>query len=638
MRRIDRHSVRRWLASGWGKLKDLFEKLKRYIMAIIGRGQITVHIAEKGDPGDKGDQGDPGQPGTSQYLHIRYSNNANGNPMSTTPNTYIGIAVTTSATAPTSYASYAWSQLAGRNGSDGVPGTSSYIHIRYSANSNGNPMSTTPNIYIGIAVTTSATAPTSYTGYTWGRLQGETGEPGTSSYLHIRYSANSNGTPMSTTPNTYIGTAVTTTSAAPTNYTAYTWLRLTGINGSNGVPGTSQYIHIRYSANASGSPMSTTVNKYIGIAVTTSATAPTSYTSYTWAQFQGDKGDPGSAGTAGPGIVYRGAFASGTIYYNNSLRRDVVSYSGTYYIYRGTNAVSAAWNSNNWESFGAQFTSVATDLFLAQLAYINNLGVRNLMTATSGQRIEITAARNSMAFYTAASPSTPVLEIKTTSDPIYMGQGAGFQIKQTGITFSIFKGILHQGSEGSGISIPSLPIGQPESITQHCILQNYSNSNTGKYKSAIYIAMTGSQGTAATADKMNGIHIESGGMFIGGSYSSLRSNNVLAGVVAAGTVSQTGSLTRSWVLSFMGGYLTSTRTAAGKYRISFSNTSYLLSANDYNVLIMPNGPHSSGSHAAYACTMARTNSYFDVWTADDASTNDCGFTFIVVMTSKFWSY
>ncbi len=150
--------------------------------------------------------------------------------------------------------------------------------------------------------------------------------------------------------------------------------------------------------------------------------------------------------------------------------------------------------------------------------------------------------------------------------------------------------------------------------------------------------MTGSQGTAATADKMNGIHIESGGMFIGGSYSSLRSNNVLAGVVAAGTVSQTGSLTRSWVLSFMGGYLTSTRTAAGKYRISFSNTSYLLSANDYNVLIMPNGPHSSGSHAAYACTMARTNSYFDVWTADDASTNDCGFTFIVIMTSKFWSY
>ena len=74
-------------------------------MALIGRGQITIHIAEQGEPGK------PGTPGTSSFLHIRYSTNANGNPMTTTPNTYIGIAVTTSATAPTSYADYAWSRL-----------------------------------------------------------------------------------------------------------------------------------------------------------------------------------------------------------------------------------------------------------------------------------------------------------------------------------------------------------------------------------------------------------------------------------------------------------------------------------------------------------------------------------------------
>jgi hypothetical protein len=40
---------------------------------------------------------------------------------------------------------------------------------------------------------------------------------------------------------------------------------------------------------------------------------------------------------------------------------------------------------------------------------------------------------------------------------------------------------------------------------------------------------------------------------------------------------------------------------------------------------------------AYPCTMARTNSYFDVYMGDDASSNDCGFTFIVLLTSKFWS-
>ncbi len=631
MSRIGR-AVRR----GWQKLKNFFINLNRKIMAIIGRGQVTIHIAEQGE------KGDPGAPGTSSFLHIRYSNNANGNPMVTTPNSYIGIAVTTSATAPASYTEYAWSQLAGKAGSDGVPGTSSYVHIRYSANANGNPMVTTPNLYIGIAVTTSATAPTGYASYTWGRLQGETGPQGTSSFLHIRYSANANGNPMSTVPNTYIGTAVTETNSAPTSYTAYAWQKITGVDGQNGIDGAdgvSQYIHIRYSANASGNPMSTTVNKYIGIAVTTSPTAPTSYVSYTWSQFQGDKGETGSAGTAGPGIVYRGVFSASTIYYNNTQRRDIVQYGGIYYIYNGTNATSAAWNAANWESFGAEFSSVATGLLLAQLAYIENLGVRNLTTAASGQRVEITAARNSMAFYTAASPTTPVVEIKTTSDPVYMGQGAGFQIKQTGINFSIFKGILHQGSEGSGISVPVLPWSQPETIAQNCILQSYANSETKKYKTGIYIAMSGTQGTSATADKMNAIHLESGGIFVGGEYDVLRSSNVFAGLVAAGTVSSAGALRRSWVLSFMGGYITSARTAVGRYRITFSNTGYLYSANDYNVLIMPNGPNTANANVgAYGCTMARTSSYFDVYIADDATPNDCGFTFIVFLTSKMWSY
>ena len=597
-------------------------------MAVIGRGQITIHIAEQGEPGQ------PGPPGTSSFLHIRYSNNSNGNPMSTTPNTYIGIAVTTSATAPSSYASYAWSQLAGRAGSDGVPGTSSYVHIRYSANASGNPMDTTPNIYIGIAVTTSPTAPTSYSAYTWGRLQGETGQPGTSSFLHIRYSANSNGNPMSTTPNTYIGTVVTDTNAAPTNYTAYTWQRITGINGSDGVDGTSQYIHIRYSANASGNPMSTPVNKYIGIAVTSSPTAPTSYTSYTWSQFKGDKGDPGSAGTSGPGIVYRGVFSSGVVYYNNSLRRDVVKYGSTYYIYKGTNAASAAWNAANWESFGAQFTSVATDLLLAQLAYIENLGVKNLRTSPSGQRVEITQANNSMAFYTA-SQSTPVLEIKTTSDPVYMGQGAGFQIKQSATNISIFKGILQNSSEGSGVSVPIVLIGQPETIAQNCILQSYTNSNTGKYKTGLYVDVSGSQGTATTSDKLCGIFVAEGGIFVQGTYSSLRSNNVLCGVTCAGKVSSGGSLLRSWVISFMGGYLTSTRTGQGRYRISFSNTSYLYGASDYSVIFMPDAPNAQNT-GSYACTTARTSSYFDVWTSDDASTNDCGFTFLVIIMNNYF--
>ncbi len=76
-----------------------------------------------------------------------------------------------------------------------------------------------------------------------------------------------------------------------------------GIQGPKGVDGTSQYVHIRYSAASNGNPMTTTPQSntaYIGIAVTTSATAPTGYTSYTWSLYKGPKGDTGGQGIQGP--------------------------------------------------------------------------------------------------------------------------------------------------------------------------------------------------------------------------------------------------------------------------------------------------------------------------------------------------
>ncbi|MDR1259604.1 MAG: hypothetical protein LBK65_10095 [Tannerellaceae bacterium] len=77
-----------------------------------------------------------------------------------------------------------------------------------------------------------------------------------------------------------------------------------------------------------------------------------------------DPGDPGSA------IVCRGLFAS-AVYYNNGARRDVAQYNGTYYIYKGADgATVSSWNPANRESFGAQFSSVATDILLAPNANI----------------------------------------------------------------------------------------------------------------------------------------------------------------------------------------------------------------------------------------------------------------------------
>jgi len=90
----------------------------------------------------------------------------------------------------------------------------------------------------------------------------------------------------------------------------------------------------------------------------------------------GADGTDGEDGPTGPGICYRGYFSATALYYYNANRRDVVNYNGDYYVYRGPNGQSGAWNPANWEAFGAQFSSVATEILLATFAYVENLGVR----------------------------------------------------------------------------------------------------------------------------------------------------------------------------------------------------------------------------------------------------------------------
>ena len=128
--------------------------------------------------------------------------------------------------------------LQGGQGIQGTPGEPSYTHIRYSANAAGTGFNTTPNIYIGLANTTSPTAPTLNTEYVWYNWKGANGTPGVRSYLHIRYANNSAGTGFNTTPNEYIGLANTTSSTAPVVNTGYTWYKIKGEQGIQGVAGT----------------------------------------------------------------------------------------------------------------------------------------------------------------------------------------------------------------------------------------------------------------------------------------------------------------------------------------------------------------------------------------------------------------
>lgn len=144
-------------------------------------------------------------------------------------------------------------------------------------------------------------------------VQGPAGANGKPSYFHIKYSANSNGNPMTETPSTYIGTYVDDQADDSTDYLKYTWSRFVGshgakgdqgIAGTNGTDGKTSYLHIAYATSANGSSgfsVSDSANKtYIGQYTDYTEADSTDYTKYKWTLIKGDKGDKGDQGVQGP--------------------------------------------------------------------------------------------------------------------------------------------------------------------------------------------------------------------------------------------------------------------------------------------------------------------------------------------------
>lgn len=96
----------------------------------------------------------------------------------------------------------------------------------------------------------------------------------------------------------------------------------------------------------------------------------------------GEKGDPGEKGEKGdsPVLVFRGDYDSAKTYYGDKNRLDAVKYNSLYYIARidaGTFSNVFPTNTSKWNSFGAQFETVATQLLLAENANIAGWIFRN---------------------------------------------------------------------------------------------------------------------------------------------------------------------------------------------------------------------------------------------------------------------
>lgn len=194
------------------------------------------------------------------------------------------------------------------------------------------------------------------------------------------------------------------------------WGEPTRITGRPGDPGS--YVEYRYKKNGSTSiapPLSDadrTNPEPDGWTIAKPSVSPAEYVWYITCTKSGlgimttPWSDPapttGTPGPAGPWMNFMGVYNPDTTYHGGADYIQAVYYNGYYYIARydaGDIKGIPPTDATKWNPFGAQFTSVATGLLLAQTAYINNLGVRFLSTADSGQRIVIDGDNDNLIFY-----------------------------------------------------------------------------------------------------------------------------------------------------------------------------------------------------------------------------------------------
>ena len=266
-----------------------------------------------------------GRDGVSNYIHRKYSDSSNGANMSDNSNLkYIGIYTGTSPTPPTTASSYLWSKIKGEDGANGVPGTKGadgrtpYFHTAYSNSPTGDRDFSTTNsndkLYIGTYSDFEVADSTDYRKYKWVKIKGENGRDGVSSYIYRKYSDNANGSPMSDNSNLkYIGIYTGTSTTAPTTPTSYTWSKIKGEDGAQGVPGArgsdgrTSYLHTAYANSATGdrdfSTTNSTNKEYIGTYTDFEINDSNDYRRYKWVKIKGENGANGRNGTDGHSLT-----------------------------------------------------------------------------------------------------------------------------------------------------------------------------------------------------------------------------------------------------------------------------------------------------------------------------------------------
>lgn len=326
----------------------------KYIGIYTGdKQQAPANASEYSWTKIRGEDGNNGRDGVSNYIHRKYSDSSNGANMDdNSSRKYIGIYTGTSPTPPTTASSYLWSKIKGEDGANGVPGVKGadgrtpYFHTAYANSPTGDRDFSTTNsndkLYIGTYSDFEVADSSDYRKYKWVKIKGEdgrngnNGRDGVSSYIYRKYSDNANGSPMSDNSNLkYIGIYTGTSATAPTTPSAYTWSKIKGEDGQQGVPGArgsdgrTSYLHTAYANSSTGdrdfSTTNSTNKEYIGTYTDFEINDSNDYRRYKWIKIKGENGRNGTDGhTLTANLRLEGT-------YINNITNNVKAYLDVFY-------------------------------------------------------------------------------------------------------------------------------------------------------------------------------------------------------------------------------------------------------------------------------------------------------------------
>ncbi|WP_287852552.1 hypothetical protein [Enterococcus sp.] len=164
--------------------------------ALVEKGEVGPPglDGQQGKDGADGIPGRDGQDGRTSYAHIAYADSADGQKnfsVSDSHRLYIGFYTDFNATDSTNPSAYRWTLIKGadgQDGADGLPGPKGadgrtpYFHTAYADSADGQLGFSTTNasgkLYMGTCTDYIQSDPTDYRAYTWVKIKGEKGDTG----------------------------------------------------------------------------------------------------------------------------------------------------------------------------------------------------------------------------------------------------------------------------------------------------------------------------------------------------------------------------------------------------------------------------------------------------------------------------